>query len=305
MISVILPFFNRLEAVRRAIRSLQAQTFSGEWEVILVDDGSTSPRAELKALSEQAKNAGMRFIKLPQNCGVAAARCAGVEEARGDWFAFLDSDDEWLPPKLQTQLAWHDEHPDIRVSQVSEMWLRDGRTIKKPRHLEQRAGNLFAEAVERCVISPSCVMLSRDLWIETGGFDARFRVCEDYAWWLQVTAKEEIGLIPGAPLVRKHDGAAPQLSRAIPVLDRWRVVALLERIIEPTFSAHQRATMKGAAIEKARRIHTGAEKRGHRELAQLFANVAQVLDSDASINRSLLAAVWASCDLSSDSELTA
>ena len=100
MISVVIPVYNRRQVVGRAIRSVLAQTWTGR-EVIVVDDGSDDGGGDwIRATF----GAAVRLLVQPRNRGVSAARNRAMEAARGEWLAFLDSDDEWLPPKLEKQM---------------------------------------------------------------------------------------------------------------------------------------------------------------------------------------------------------
>lgn len=270
-VAVIIPAYNRGEELLRSIDSLLRQThLPSEW--IVVDDGSETEIAPLRSRIEEA---GGKFLALPENRGVAAARNVGVAASSADWITFLDSDDEWFPRKLEQQLAWHLQHPGIRISQVQEQWVRDGKLIRKPSGWEQRGGELFELALRQCVIGPSCVMMRRDLWDEHGGFDERFRVCEDYELWLRITRKEPIGLVGGGPLVTKHGGHRDQLSATTPALDRFRILALLKLLGEGDLLEIDRSRVIAMIREKAGIVAQGAEKRGNSSRAALCRALSQ------------------------------
>jgi len=100
-VSIILPTFNRLKYLRPAVESVFSQTFQ-DWELILADDGSDDgTRAYLRTLSESSR---IKLILLPHTGNPGRVRNAALREAKGDYIAFLDSDDLWLPPKLETQI---------------------------------------------------------------------------------------------------------------------------------------------------------------------------------------------------------
>ena len=109
-VSVIMPAYNGAKYISAAISSVQAQTFSG-WELLIIDDGSTDATAEVvkKHLADS------RILYVAQsNRGQAAARNRAIALAKGEWIAFLDQDDLWLPEKLQLQLAAAErEHGDV------------------------------------------------------------------------------------------------------------------------------------------------------------------------------------------------
>ncbi|MBU0718429.1 MAG: glycosyltransferase [Planctomycetes bacterium] len=110
-VSIVVPTYNRAELLPRALESIIGQTY-GDWEIILVDDGSTD---ETPALADDyARRLGDRFVCLRQaNAGSSAARNAGIDASRGRFLAFLDSDDEYLPNKLERQLRLFELCPDL------------------------------------------------------------------------------------------------------------------------------------------------------------------------------------------------
>ena len=110
LVSVVVPTYNRAYCVGRAIESVRAQSHSN-WELILVDDGSTDNTAEFIA-STYKEDARVRYLR-QDNAGVSAARNTGIKAARGNYIALLDSDDAWKPWKLKTQLACFQAFPEI------------------------------------------------------------------------------------------------------------------------------------------------------------------------------------------------
>jgi glycosyltransferase involved in cell wall biosynthesis len=111
LVSIVIPTFNRASFLPRAIASVEAQTFS-DWEIVLVDDGSTDDTVLL--MSKYAARPGSRIQYIRQShAGVGAARNRGIEAARGRFIAFLDSDDEYLPQKLERQLTLFQLRPDL------------------------------------------------------------------------------------------------------------------------------------------------------------------------------------------------
>ena len=255
-VSVVIPAFNRPRKLKRAVESVFAQTCRS-FELFVVDDAST---ADLSTVQSTVEKAGHRWIRLPENFGPAAARNAGAAASTGEWIAFLDSDDRWLPEKLERQLAWHEVHSGFEISQCEEAWIRNGEPVYKPKRLHQPStGRIFDKCVELCCISPSSVMMSRKLWAESGGFDERFRVCEDYELWLRIALNREVGLVPGK-FVEKYGGHDDQLSSSVEAIDRWRVLALLENLDRTT--GDDRKTVLAGIVTKAGILEAGARKRG-------------------------------------------
>ncbi|HUI25680.1 MAG TPA: glycosyltransferase family 2 protein, partial [Candidatus Kryptonia bacterium] len=165
LVSVIIPTFDRRALVREAVESVLAQQ-SAAFELIVVDDGSTDGTgAALAPLTDR-----LRYLR-HDNRGVSAARNAGVRIAQGEWLAFLDSDDRWLPNKLAVQLAYIAAHPETQICQTGEIWVRNGVRVNPCEHHRKPDGDVFVPSLQRCLVSPSAVMLRRDLFDRAGGFD--------------------------------------------------------------------------------------------------------------------------------------
>lgn len=132
MISIILPTYNRARTIKRAVISVLEQTYE-DLELLIIDDGSTD---NTKEIVSQIKDARVRYIELEQNHGACKARNRGITEAMGEYIAFQDSDDEWLPEKLEKQLnAMHKYNADIvycamrRYSPSGEKWEKYPRIV--------------------------------------------------------------------------------------------------------------------------------------------------------------------------------
>lgn len=293
-IAVIVPNFQRRDSLLRACRSILNQDHAAS-EVVVVDDGST---IDLNSVRRDLESEGVSWISLDENSGPSVARNTGVAATKSEWISFLDSDDTWMLDKLARQADWHRDNPEARISQVREQWVRDGEPVRKPDHWEPGEGDLFSASVERCSIGPSCVMIHRSLWDETGGFDSRFRVCEDYALWLDITRKESVGKIPGGPLVMKEGAREDQLSRVTPAMDRFRVVALLELLESTPLSEEQRAKVLNGLKDKCRILAGGAEKRGQRERADRYRWMAECAIRGGSLAEAI-AVGWSEAESSS------
>jgi glycosyltransferase involved in cell wall biosynthesis len=266
---VIIPTHNRIDLLRRAIQSVLDQELAAH-QVIVVDDASTK---DLSLVRSWAEKHGCVWERLEVTQGPAAARNIGVSLGASEWVTFLDSDDIWHPKKMMNQADWHTDHPEFRISQVKETWIRGGRELQKPGHWEFSGGDLFAESCERCSIGPSCVAMSRGLWEEVGGFDSRYGVCEDYELWLRITKSLPVGLIPGKAMVEKHAGHGDQLSMLVPAMDRYRVIALLELLIGGHLTEEQRAVVIKKVRQKARILLQGAAKRGLDHRSDIYRRV--------------------------------
>lgn len=270
--SVILPTYNRRQWTLEAVASVLAQTGipRARWELVVVDDGSTDGTgAAVRARFGQE----VRLVSLAQNQGVAAARNAGAAVARGEWLAFLDSDDLWRPQKLARHLAFA-EAGGHAVSQTDEVWIRNGRVVNPCHHHRKPSGDIFLPSLERCLVSPSAVLLHRSLWDRCGGFDPSLPACEDYDLWLRIACLEPVGLLPER-LVIKRGGHPDQLSRQFWGLDRFRVASLL-RLLQDAPLDRPRAEAALAVLErKCTILATGAAKRGRAEEAERYRELAR------------------------------
>ena len=161
-ISVVIPTYNRAELVLRALRSVLAQTRPAE-QVIVVDDGSTDDTGPLVRIQF-----GSVDYLAQENRGVSAARNRGIEVATGEWIALLDSDDEWLPEKLERQMACLEQEPDYRLCHTDEIWVRRGRRVNPRRKHAKQGGWIFRDCLPLCAISPSSVLIHRSVFEEGG-----------------------------------------------------------------------------------------------------------------------------------------
>ena len=252
-VSVIIPTYNRWPMVADAIESVLAQSYSS-FEVIVVDDGSTDgTRDQLSKFGSK-----IRLIA-QQRRGVAAARNLGVGVAKAGYIAFLDSDDLWLPKKLEIQAAFMNAK-GVEICQTEEIWIRNGVRVNPKAKHQKPSGDIFRRSLELCLVSPSAVMMTKALFEETGGFDESFPVCEDYDLWLRVSVASPVSLIP-APLVVKCGGHADQLSRSTWGMDRYRIAAL-EKLLQSGLSGEKHAWVMDALRRKVAILSRGARRRG-------------------------------------------
>jgi len=157
-ISVIIPCYNRAPLLTRALQSVVQQTRPAV-EIIVIDDGSTDDTRAM--ISRQFPEARYFY---QDNRGVSAARNHGIRQATGQWLAFLDSDDTWLPDKLARQTAAVEARPDCQLVHGDEIWIRNGRRVNPMKKHRKSGGNIFSHCLPRCVISPSAVMIRAALF---------------------------------------------------------------------------------------------------------------------------------------------
>lgn len=266
----VIPVRDRACFVREAIGSVVTQRYD-DHALVVVDDGSGD---ETAAVAEEAVR-GARVsatVLRRSHAGVAAARNAGVAVIDSAWIAFLDSDDLWLETKLVRQMAWIDAHPAYRIAQTEERWI-DGGRHRNPRNWHRKEERLFPRCLERCLVSPSAVVIRRDLYEELGGFDESFRVCEDYELWLRVALDESVGLV-SEQLVVKRGGHADQLSRSMWGLDRYRVAALVKLLSRSALEPVAREAVLHVIDTKCAVLAGGAARRGRHDEAERYRAVA-------------------------------
>ncbi|MCO5084588.1 MAG: glycosyltransferase [Rhizobiaceae bacterium] len=271
-ISVILPTYNRAYCLDRAVGSLLAQTFE-DWELILVDDGSTDRTSELRR--EFASVLGARYRDLDsQRRGASGARNLGIEAARGEWIAFLDSDDVWIPEKLGLQLDALHASPEAGFCYTDFFEFDDAYHILHPRHIIPAAmeGSIYPQLLEirhNLITCPS-VMARRDLVIANGGFDESMRVCEDIDLWTRLSRLAPVVAVrmPLTGVHSRHDQRFPYvesvkgrdfLYRRAAERDGALTGGFLRMLYDEAFEAFQVvARIKGdvaeaASLEAARR----------------------------------------------------
>ena len=258
MVSVIIPTHNRGQFVGEAVASVLGQR-DAALELIVVDDGSEDDTASLVA----GFGEGVRCLRTPHR-GVSAARNAGIRASRGDWIAFLDSDDLWLPDKMRIQMQYLRNHPEYRICQTEEVWIRNGRRVNPRKYHRKPEGHCFELLLERCLVSPSAVVMERSLLDEVGLFDENLPACEDYDLWLRIGCRHALGLVR-EPLTVKRGGHDDQLSVVVSSLDRWRIKAL-ENILKSGCLTRVQAHHAISVLRVKCMVYgEGCMKRGRRE----------------------------------------
>lgn len=261
-VSVVIPTYNREDRLPSAIRSVLQQT-APPAEIIVVDDGSTDGTPALvRAYPE------VRYLR-QENQGVSAARNHGISAAKHDWIALLDSDDEWLPRKLERQWRALERDPRFRFCHTDEIWIRKGRRVNPMKKHAKHGGYIFHHCLPLCVISPSSALINRELFEHFGMFDPELPVCEDYDLWLRICAREPV-LYVDEPLLLKYGGHEDQLSRAYWGMDRFRIRALEKLIHSGAVEGEALTAALDTLYRKIDVYAAGAEKRCRFEEADRY-----------------------------------
>ena len=267
-VSVVIPTYNRSRYVIEAIRSVLAQTRPAE-EVIVVDDGSTDGTARL--IAEEFPE--VRLLR-QENAGVSAARNLGIRSARNDWIAFLDSDDRWLPRKLERQQSLLERDASLRVCHTDEIWIRDGRRVNPGKRHAKPSGRIFRQCLPLCCVSPSAIVVHREVFDRVGDFDTGLPACEDYDLWLRIFRYYDAGLVPEHCVV-KYGGHEDQLSRRYWGMDRFRVRALTRLMESEPLEGEDRDACIRMLQRKCGVLANGMRRRGNLAMASKYENLAQ------------------------------
>jgi glycosyltransferase involved in cell wall biosynthesis len=266
-VSAIIPTYNRCAMLREAIDSVLAQSIR-DFELIVVDDGSTDATAEYLAGFGNTMQ-----IERIEHRGPVAARNRGVALARAPLIAFLDSDDLWAPNKLERQIAFMRDNPGCAISQTGETWIRDGRRVNPGTRHRKRGGDIFIDSLRTCLISMSAAMMRTALFRSCGGLDESMAAAEDYDLWLRILIDHEAGLLD-EPLVTRHGGRPDQLSASTPAIDRYRILALTKLLAGARLSPARRTAVVEVLGEKCRIYAGGLRRRGKIDQARLYEWVA-------------------------------
>ncbi|HEX7027981.1 MAG TPA: glycosyltransferase family A protein [Gammaproteobacteria bacterium] len=262
-ISVIIPTFDRAHTLKRALDSVLQQTLPAD-EIIVVDDGSTDETADLM----RTEYPNVVYLR-QDNAGVSRARNTGINAARNDWLALLDSDDEWHPRKLERQTEALRAQPQHRLCHTDEIWIRNGRRVNQMNKHAKRGGRIFQHCLPLCAISPSSVLMHRGLLDETGLFDETLPACEDYDLWLRITANHPVLYLDEA-LITKYGGHDDQLSRKHWGMDRFRIQALEKIINRGDLKPDDRRAALETLEQKLDILLTGARKHSNEEILRCY-----------------------------------
>ena len=274
LISVVIPVYNRETKIGRALAGVCAQTY-GNIEIVVVDDASTDGTA---AAVEAFGDPRVRLVRHDRNRGAGAARNSGVAAARGDWIAFQDSDDDWLPEKLARQAAMLAELPadyvglfctkiDYGVDERGRRGPRRACCIPRP---DERiaSGDLHPRLLRGNVIGPQTTLIAKAAYAAAGGFDTRLRNNNDWDFFIRLSAEGKIGFLDDPLVVVMY--SPDSISR------------------NPRFSAHSFVTIYGKIrrrtqdprllADQASSVSSHLRKVGRKKAARLYMRRAIMLN---------------------------
>lgn len=213
-VSIIIPTYNRANVIENSIKSVLCQTYS-EYELLIIDDGSTD---NTETVISKINDNRIRYIKMPENKGVAAARNEGIRQAKYDYIAFQDSDDYWKEEKLEKQMDYLAGKPGTALLYCPyECQKADGSIINVPDSnipLSEKQGNIYEYMLRRNTIGTPSVLLRRDCLDKTGLFCETLTCLEDWELFLRISKYYEIGF-QDEPLVQVNlstDGVSHNIS---------------------------------------------------------------------------------------------
>jgi len=238
------------------VDSVLRQTYC-DLELIVVDDGSTDDTVDrLGRLSDSRLR-----ILLQSRRGVSSARNRGIEAAAYSWIAFLDSDDLWLPEKLEKQLGVLRRNPEYQAVYTNEIWIRRGVRVNPKKIHRKHGGWIFRYCLPRCIVSPSSILLSRGMFDRFGRFDESMPVCEDYDLWLRMSSRKPFFFLDES-LIIKRGGHQDQLSRSTWGFDRFRVQSLVNLLENDELTPQLQRLTAQEIICKCGILIAGCGKRG-------------------------------------------
>ena len=253
-ISVVIPTFNRIKILDRTLDSVINQTIK-PYEIIVVDDGSNDQTGNW--IKNKFPEINYFYQK---NMGVSTARNTGIDMAKGDWIAFLDSDDEWNKDKLELQSKAIHNNKDLPLSHTNEIWIKNGVRINQKRSHQKFGGQIFNHCLKKCIISPSTVIIRKDIFNEIGLFDTSLPICEDYDLWLRVTARYPVLLLE-KELTIKYGGHSDQLSNIDSGIEKYHIISLEKLLLKNFIDPVYKKNAKEVLLQKLDIYRRGLKKR--------------------------------------------
>lgn len=240
-VSIVIPAFNAERFIQATLQSILAQDFT-DFEIIVVDDGSTDHTKDIVTATPQAR------YHFQTNQGPAAARNTGLNLAQGEYIAFVDADDRWHPRMLSSCVQILEANRDVGA--VHAKWVvidEDGKVVQVHTEWRPWRGNIFERLIVEIVFNTTSVVWRRRLWEEIGGFDLSPEMNDDWLNWLRIAYRGTVFECIDEPLVyvRKHatNLTKQQNSRVI----RWRQNAL-DRILTELPVAQEIADLAYAKV---------------------------------------------------------
>lgn len=194
-VSIIIPTYNRAGLIEKSIQSVLAQTYP-EFELLIVDDGSVD---DTQQVVQNIGDDRIRYIKMPENRGVAAARNEGIRQSAYDYIAFQDSDDLWKPEKLAKQMKMLSQKPQAGLIYCAyECKKSDGTIATVPNGsipMEEKQGSIYPFLLGRNTIGMPSVLARKECLMKSGLFHENLSCLEDWELFLRIAKNYEIAFL--------------------------------------------------------------------------------------------------------------
>ena len=280
MVSVIIPTYNRSFFLKEAISSVLSQTYT-DMELIIVDDGSEDDTRSL-VFGVHSPYIPIVYAELPHTGFPGLVRNRGIQRAGGEYIAFLDSDDLWIPDKIQKQVRFFQTHEECVICHTGELWIRNGKRVSQKGQIHRKSGYIFEDALKKCIISPSSVMVKQRTLHELGLYREDIEIAEDYELWLRVTSRFPVGYLD-APYVVKRGGHPDQLSQKYGHIEVFRIQALVKVLEANRLNKEQKSLASAELARKCSIYAAGCRKRHREDEAADYLNLAKKFEiSDVS-----------------------
>ncbi len=266
LVSVIIPTYNRASFLKEAVDSVLNQTYQ-RIELILVDDASDDETSTI--IEPFLNNSKVKLYRKTENQGVSAARNLGIRNANGDYISFLDSDDMWQKKKLEYQLEFLLNQSEYKACYTDEIWIRKGVRVNQKNKHRKYSGSIYQKCLALCIISPSSIIMTKNLIDEIGFFDESLPACEDYDYWLRLCSRYPVYFLE-KQLIIKRGGHSDQLSGKYLAMDRFRVAALIKMLNSHYLNEDHYAMTKDMLLTKCEILKNGYYKHGKKQEADYF-----------------------------------
>jgi len=237
-ISIIIPVYNAEKFISETIESVIAQTYQ-DWEIIAVDDGSTDKTPEILKEYEKKLSKKLRVIT-QKNSGVSIARNTGIAAAKGEYIAFLDHDDLWMPEKLEKQIKLLDSNKELGLVYSDSYMIDESGNLKKDTFINSIMsknilqskvfrGNIFNELFCVDFIPLLTTIVRKDVFDKVGMFNPKYKISEDYDLFLKIARIYPADFIK-QPLAkyRIHSGGASKnletrIKEDFQIMEYWLI----------------------------------------------------------------------------------
>jgi glycosyltransferase involved in cell wall biosynthesis len=222
VVSIIVPTYNRAQFITRAVQSVLDQTFK-DFELLVVDDASEDNTGEvLKKISDRR----VKYIRLEKNIGAAAARNRGIIESKGDYIAFQDSDDEWLPDKLSRQMSVFKKEGDLVGVVYTPVWRikKDkSRYMVPPENMRNLEGLIRDELLNENFIALPSAIVRKSCFSVVGMFNEKLPCLQDWDLWIRISAKYHFKYI-NQPLLNAYYSADSISINYKKLISAWELI---------------------------------------------------------------------------------